>query len=530
MLKKTVRWGADVGCQNKIKPLAAHAELADFGLKGKLAEGELGFNRTLTRAQAKKDASDGVPISEAITQDQWSEREQLVAEKAEEVRRGLQTWMSATSTGVKNYIHDCTPIDIYPDQLREAIKSEENEYRHHELDDVSQAEESHSAAIIELQQFRARHGDRIGDRTPDIKRNVEQTVAILLFVMILESGFNALLFKDAQASGLMGGMMIAVGVSAVNVLFGLMGGFFGLRFLNHPHIAAKIFGGFIAATCVAAGIFLNFFVAHFRDAVELGLMGASAAGTLAEFSMLTIEPGTVIANMFPNIFAMHSFVALGLLFMGMIVFGIAIYEGYDRISDRYPGYGRVWRKERNAYEARQAVRNGVRDDLSDYFSASRMWFETQASRHVQAKREIEKAMNVLEARRDIAIAIASKAAEQERSLKVAYRQAHRRQRNSLREKLGEQAACPAYFDEILTPQLPPLDFTKERDQANEAIKTLDQNITGLNLSREWLETHIQQVQKGLSTIEKKVASELSKARDVRLKGESQIPVDAIRSA
>ena len=57
------------------------------------------------------------------------------------------------------------------------------------------------------------------------------------------------------------------------------------------------------------------------------------------------------------------FLALGLLFMGFAVFGLAIYEGYDRISDRYPGYGRVWRKERKAYERRQEVRNGVRDDL-----------------------------------------------------------------------------------------------------------------------------------------------------------------------
>ncbi len=81
MLKKSVRWGADIGHQNKIKPLDPKVELEDHGLKGKLAEGELGFSRDMTRIQAKRDAADAIPASDAITQDQWSEREQQIAEK-----------------------------------------------------------------------------------------------------------------------------------------------------------------------------------------------------------------------------------------------------------------------------------------------------------------------------------------------------------------------------------------------------------------------------------------------------------------
>jgi hypothetical protein len=264
--------------------------------------------------------------------------------------------------------------------------------------------------------------------------------------------------------------------------------------------------------------------------VETGLIAATAAGTMGEFSMFDISPASVMSGMFPNIIGLDSFIAMGLLFMGLTVFGLAVYEGYDRISDSYPGYGRVWRKERKAYERRQQVRNGVRDDLSDYFTQCRMWFETQLSRHAAAKREIEKAMNELESRRDIAVAIAAKAADQERSLKVAYRQTHRRHRNQLRDKLGEQAACPAYFDEIVTPQLPPFDYTKERDQANAAIKAIDQNLKALNMTREWLETHIQQVQKGLSSIEKKVGEEIEKVRDGKTAGKGFVSVDEARRA
>ena len=515
MNKKTVRWGTDTGFEKKVKPFDDRNELSVHGLRGSRAKGDLGLSRGMTRKEARRDATDAIPVSEAITQDQWSEREQQIAERAEEVRRGLGTWMSTTAASVRNYIQDQTPSDIHPDQLREAIKAEEHEYRHYELDDTEDARTSHSAAIIELQSFRQTHGAQIGERTPDIKKNVEQAVAILMFVMLVEGAFNALLFKDAQASGLLGGLMIAFGVSAVNVLFGVVAGFLGLRYLNHPALLAKIMGGVVAGISILCGIFLNFFVAHYRDAVEHGLVRAEAAGRLAEFSMFEIPPGSVIADMFPNIFGLDSFVALALLILGLTVFAIAVYEGYDRISDKYPGYGRVWRKERKAYERRQQLREDLRTDLSDYFSASRLWFETQLSRHSQAKREIEKAMNVIEARRDIAVAVAAKAADQERGLKVAYRQAHRRQRNQLRDKLGEQAACPAYFDEILTPQLPPFDLAKERTQANAAIKTIEQNIMALNLTREWLETHIQHVQQGLSSVEKKVVEEIARVRDAK---------------
>ncbi|MEL7451951.1 MAG: hypothetical protein AAGJ50_01065 [Pseudomonadota bacterium] len=489
-----------------------------------MASGTLNFSRMLTRKQARADARDGIPVSEAQTRDQWSEREQLFTEQADDIRRGVDTWFKTTGANVRNFIHDMTPADIEPDQLQEAIKSEEAELRHFETDDVSEARDSHESSVIELDAFREKHKGRIGERTPDIKKNVEQTLAILLFVLIIEGCFNALLFKDAQSSGLLGGMLVAFGVSAVNVACGVCAGFFGLRYLNHHEQPMKIMGGVVAGIFILLGLFVNFFVAHFRDAVEASLLTYQAAGSLAGFSMFNIAPGSVIFDMFPNIFGLESLVAFGLLFIGLAVFAIGLYEGYDRISDKYPGYGRVWRKERKAYERRQAVRNELRDDLSSYFTNCRTWFDTQQTRHVAAKREIEKAMTLLETRREEALAIASRCADQERGLKIAYRQAHRRERNGLRDKLGEQAAAPAYFDEIVTPTLPTFDYEKEREMSALAVKAIEQNITALTLTRKWLETHIQTVQKGLSSIEQKVGENIAEIRRDRAK--TKAPQDA----
>lgn len=515
MANKSPRWALDTGYQSTIKSFQTKTRLSDHGLKKDKADGFLGFNRMMTRRKARADARDGIPVSEAISRDQWSECEQLFTEQADDIRRGVDTWFKTTGGEVRNYIHDLTPADIEPEQLQEAIKAEEADLRHYETDDVAQAKSIHESSIVELDTFRQQHKGEIGERTPDIKKNVEQTLAILLFILILEGCFNALLFKDAQSAGLLGGLLVAFGVSAVNVVCGVCVGFFGLRYLNHHKPPMKILGGVVACIFVLLGLFVNVFVAHFRDAVEASLLSAQEAGSLAGFSMFNIAPGTVIAGMFPNIFGLESLVAYGLLFVGLTVFGISIYEGYDRISDKYPGYGRVWRKERKAYEKRQAVRNDLRDDLSSYFTSCRAWFDSQQSRHVAAKREIEKAMTELETRREHARAVTSRCGDQERGLKIAYRQAHRRERNRLRDTLGDQSACPAYFDEIVTPMLPTFEYDKERDMTVAAIQAIEQNITALTITRKWLETHIQTVQKGLSTIEQRVGENISAIRKTR---------------
>ncbi|MEE9380806.1 MAG: hypothetical protein V3V03_05315, partial [Hyphomonadaceae bacterium] len=295
MSKNILRWGQDAGYQSNIKSFDAKTDLAAHGLKGDMQKGELSYSRRLTRKQAEKDAMDGIPASDAITQDQWSEREQLIVEESEDIRRGLGTWFGETRSSVRNFITDCTPVDVSPDPLREAIKAEESDLRHYETDDVIDARERHEATVVELSEFRQKHHSRIGERTPDIKKSIEQAIAILLFILIIEGCFNALLFKDAQSSGLLGGVLVAFGVSAVNVLFGVCAGFFGFRYLNHPKKPVRIFGGAVAAAFVSLGIFLNLFVAHFRDAVESTLHQADGAGgSLAGFSMFDITPGSVV--------------------------------------------------------------------------------------------------------------------------------------------------------------------------------------------------------------------------------------------
>ena len=498
MFKKRVGWAVDLGYQDKIRSFRPRAAMEQFGLKGERKTGELGLNRQKVKTEAKKDATDGIPVSEAMTRDQWSEQEQLIAVSAEEVRHGLKTWWSSSTADVRNFIEDASPPNsLSHDMLRESIKAEENAITQFEDDDLKEAKEEHDTTVVELEEFRKDNSGQIGKRTPDIKTNVEQTLAILIFVMILEGCFNALLFKDAQSSGLLGGMMVAFGVSAVNVLIGVIAGYCGLRFLNHTALPFKIVGGVVAAICIAAGIFLNFFVAHFRDAVELALMEAIDAGSLSGFSMFAIPPGQVIQDMFPNIFGLHSLVAFGLLAIGLTVFAIAVYEGYDKISDKYPGYGRVWRKQRQAREREQAVRSSFFDERSTYFTQCRIWFEQQQSRHVEAKREINKAINELEMRRDTAVAVAAKAADQERILMASYRQAHRRQRMAMTEVLGAQAEVPVYFDEIVTPDLPEFRYDDEQKLALAAVQQITQNISELNRTREWLEKHIQEKQKEL---------------------------------
>ena len=505
MAIKAPNWGRDIGYQDKIKPHNPNIAKSAYGLKGEKSEGKLSVNREMTRKIARKDAVDGIPVSEAATLDQWSEREQQIASEAEDVRRGLMGWFSASSASVRDFIQDCTPVPIDAKILCESIKAEEDiGVRAFEFDDDEEARSHYDASNEELKAFKEKHRAQIGKRNPDIKKNVEQTIAILLFVMILEGGFNALLFKDAQSSGLLGGMLVAFGISAVNVAAGVLAGFWGLRYLNHPSLPWKIVGGVVATVVILFGLFLNFFVAHFRDAVEIALHTRIEEGSLANFSMFEISPGEVISGMFPNIFGLENMVAYGLLFIGLAIFGIAVYEGYDRISDRYPGYGRVWRKEREAYEKRQEVRSSRRDDLASHYTSARSWFDGQLNLHTEAKREIEKSVNWLELRLEEAQSLAAKVGDEERKLIAAYRQEHRRERNQQREILGEQSACPIYFDDIVTVNMPDFVYDRERRQANEAIDLIASNMNALVESRKWLEEYIQYMQNQLREKEAQV--------------------------
>ena len=512
MAGKTPSWGREIGYQNKIKTHNPNISLSAHGLTGAKAEGKLSFSRDKTKKIAKEDARDGIPVSTSSTEDQWSEREQQIAAEAEDMRRGLTSWFAASGAAVRNFIHDCTPAAIDARILVESIKTEEREIRPYEEDDETDAADAHNDTVVELAAFREQHGDQIGKRTPDIKKSIEQAIAILLFVMIIEGGFNALLFKDAQANGLLGGLLVAFGVSAVNVGAGVVAGFFGLRYLNHPQLPFKILGGAVASFFILFGLFLNLFVAHFRDAVELALIDRMESGSLAGFSMFEISPSATIAGMFPNVFDLHSMIAYGLLFMGLAIFAIAVFEGYDKISDRYPGYGRVWRKERQAYEKRQEVRLSIREELAEFYTASRVWFDQQVNRHSEAKREIEKAINWLDVRREEAQGLASKVGDQERVLKISYRQAHRRERMNYREELGENAECPLYFDEIVTPNAPAFAPNIEREEANKALQVIDHNIKVLTESRVWLDKHIQEQQEKLATVNKGDAKRANPAR------------------
>ncbi len=71
-------------------------------------------------------------------------------------------------------------------------------------------------------------------------------------------------------------------------------------------------------------------------------------------------------------------------------------------------------------------------------------------------------------------------------------------------------------EEMVTPNMPPFDYSKERALADTALKAIENNLTALNISREWLEQHIQQVQKGLSSIQRKTRDEVAKVREERL--------------
>ncbi len=159
-------------------------------------------------------------------------------------------------------------------------------------------------------------------------------LGLAAFMIVIESFGNGLLFREASMQGLLGGFVIAVAISVLNVGFAsltgiLARGFHHVRWLRRllALIPVTVIGALICAVNLAA--------AHFRDAATGNQDGMEAAARAA-LSELQVAPHVLDS--------LQSWLLVGL---GLL---IAIAAGWKAhgIDDPYPGFGRVWRQMTDA--------------------------------------------------------------------------------------------------------------------------------------------------------------------------------------
>lgn len=185
----------------------------------------------------------------------------------------------------------------------------------------------------ELEQFKQRHGITRPATYPEGSA-VFARYALLLALIVVEGIANAYFFSRGLESGLIGGFIAAGLFAAVNLLVAFVVGKFGVPYVCHSQIVLKLFGIAAALFGVVWVISMGLTIAHFRDA----LVGGIAEPARAAWTAFRAAP-----------FELQDIMSW-LLFLISVLFAVfALFDGLSS-DDRYPGYGAVARRARQARE------------------------------------------------------------------------------------------------------------------------------------------------------------------------------------
>ncbi|MGE0044235.1 MAG: hypothetical protein AB7J28_14675 [Hyphomonadaceae bacterium] len=279
------------------------------------------------------------------------------------------------------------------------------------------AREEAERARADFEGFRRAAGLRRGAVYPE---STLFQAGLLLCAAVFEALFSATLFAQEAEQGLLGGAVVAIGLSAANVTLGFLAGFLGLRYLQPARALSRVLGAiaFGAMLLLAAG--LNLFAARWRESLS----------ALSEPQR--IDPFAPRLDLFG--FAEPQAVVLLMLGAGVWVF--AALKGYSGFDDPYPDYGKMHRAHRDAERALAGLREEVREALEGAVDDAREEIGTRIS--AMRERVGEMRTTYDEAAADIGIidAKARRLADEAASLIHLYRQ----------ENAAARAApAPAYF-------------------------------------------------------------------------------------
>ncbi len=239
--------------------------------------------------------------------------------------------------------------------------------------------------------------------------------------------------------GLVGGMVIAIIISFVNVMASLFCGF-GARYVNLKSFVSKAFG--FMAFLLFLGIFagLNLTVAHFRDALE------SHPWDEAAFQ--------AIIGLRQNVFGIDSFNSWVVAAFGGIVNIIAFIEGLTWY-DRHPGYNRTFSAAERAVSSYARQYEQAQSKLDEIYSQARDGLKGHAQRmraNIQSAVDAVSGRSTLKRQLNTFLETCDRAVHQ---LHARYREANAKVRSEPR---------PKYFDR---------DFFFEKYEFTEQVSSID---------------------------------------------------------
>lgn len=107
--------------------------------------------------------------------------------------------------------------------------------------------------------------DKSDNKTPRIADDRFFSFSLIIFFVIVESILNGIFFSSGSDLGFLGGVLLALALSAINVATGALNGFAFLRSRNSRRWIVSIPSGLAFLVIEGAVIVFNGFIAHYRD-------------------------------------------------------------------------------------------------------------------------------------------------------------------------------------------------------------------------------------------------------------------------
>lgn len=218
------------------------------------------------------------------------------------------------------------------------------------------ATEDRLGAEVDLNYFRAVNGINEEARYPE---SLPWHFGVLAILVVVETAVNAFFFENSQ--GLLGGVMVALGIAALNMVTALFCGA-AFRYKNLSALDRKAIGWSAFVIFIGLALFCNALFSSFRSEYQ-------AVADPSEFAQVS----EAFKNAWPKAilffrgdieFTDHwSFLLFGI---GLMLSIWAFYKGYT-LDDKFPGHGPKAREYKKAELEERNTQDLVRGKVKELF-------------------------------------------------------------------------------------------------------------------------------------------------------------------
>lgn len=230
---------------------------------------------------------------------------------------------------------------------------------------------------LELRHFKAENG--LYRSALYVKSRI-LALSLLLALITGEAILNAKLFAYADPLGLLGGWLQAIIVSVLNVLPSFLVGIVVLRNLHHVSVWRRLLAAVVLLPYLGLILGYNLLIGHYRVALATAT-DPEGALTLA-IPSLWGSPFLIATNL----------EALILFGIGLFAATVAALDGYCLFDDRYPGYGKIDRRYRDALTRYEATKARFRRDIEKAVAKSSRKINRRLTK---LKRKVDRASRVI---------------------------------------------------------------------------------------------------------------------------------------